>query len=435
MKISIGLSILILLIASLFGISNQQRLTVVREHHATLTASAAQHGISIDPSNPDDPVRSTKRERENKEAAARVVADEFITFAREMEALEKKGEHQHEAMRKRTIDLMDRMMSLDTTQLKFFITAVQAANDLKDETRKNLVAFSIMTLANDHPQAALTLFTDSPDLHKDTNMGSHIVSSSLAKWAKEDPSGALVWVKNTSKTFPDLVTDDVKRSLISGTATQDPRLAFALIGELGMKFTDHSIPGIIDAAKTPEERTVTLAALREHLATITDEKIRSGLSDAGISDFTSGLIESGFAAGTQWIAQSNFTPAELESFADGLYNLKGEETGQWIGWVGEKLSPEKSDDKVRSLMRTWTRNDYQAAGKWLTSAADGPTKNSAIRSYAETVSEYEPATAAQWALTLPPGKDRDQTLRSIHRNWPKDDDAAKEAFKLQHGIK
>ncbi len=435
MKFSIALAILILLVAGLFGISNQQQLTTVRERHAKLAAAAAQLGISIDPSNPNDPIRSTKRERENKQASAQLVANEFIAFAKEMEAFEKKGKQPDEAQQKRMMDLMDRMMSLDTSQLKFLITAVQAAKDLKDETRQNLVAFSILTLANDHPLAALTLFTESPDLHKDNRMGSYIVSSSLSQWAKQDPTSALEWVKNNSAKFPDLITDDVKTGLISGTATQDPKLAFKLIGELGLKDANSSISEIIEAATTPDERTATLTALREHLAGITDEKTRAELSDRAISDFNNDLIKSGFAASTQWIAKSNFTPAELDSFAGGLYNLKGDENGQWIQWVGEKLSPEKADDKVRDLVRTWTQNDYQAAGKWLSNAADGPTKNSAISSYAETVSKYEPATAAQWALTLPPGKDRDKTLRRISQNWPKEDAAGKAAFKQQHGIK
>jgi hypothetical protein len=48
--------------------------------------------------------------------------------------------------------------------------------------------------------------------------------------------------------------------------------------------------------------------------------------------------------------------------------------------------------------------------------------------------EYEPASAAQWAMTLPPGEDRDETLKSVYQNWPETDPAAKEAFKKQHGI-
>ena len=66
MKISITASVLILLVAALFGISNQQRLALVRQSHAQLVAEAAQLGISLDPSNPADPVRITKRERGNK---------------------------------------------------------------------------------------------------------------------------------------------------------------------------------------------------------------------------------------------------------------------------------------------------------------------------------------------------------------------------------
>ena len=116
-------------------------------------------------------------------------------------------------------------------------------------------------------------------------------------------------------------------------------------------------------------------------------------------------------------------------------SVKNGENGQWIEWIGKTLSPDKVDDKISRMVYNWTQSDYQAAGKWLGSAADGPTKNTAIRTYAECVSGYEPATAAQWALTLPPGKDRDYTLKVILDGWSKDDTTAKEAFKQEHGIK
>jgi hypothetical protein len=83
---------------------------------------------------------------------------------------------------------------------------------------------------------------------------------------------------------------------------------------------------------------------------------------------------------------------------------------------------------IRGLIRRWTTHDYQAAGKWLGITPEGPTKNTAIASYAETVASYEPETAAQWALTLPPGTDRERTLKTIHRNWPKDDPEGAAAF-------
>ncbi|MGJ8634795.1 MAG: hypothetical protein ACSHX7_12830, partial [Luteolibacter sp.] len=87
------------------------------------------------------------------------------------------------------------------------------------------------------------------------------------------------------------------------------------------------------------------------------------------------------------------------------------------------------------MIRNWTLRDYESAGKWLTTFPEGTTKNTAIRSYAETISNYEPETAAQWAMTLPPGNDRDYTLNAIHRNWPKDDPEGAAAFAETHGIK
>ena len=439
MKISIAASILILLVAALFGVPNQKRLTVVRQSHAQLVAEAAQLGISLDPSNPAAPVRITKRGRGNKEADAKLAAAEFIAFAKEMEAIEKKGGPPDEAQQKRIMEIMDRMMSLDSAQLKILITELRASKELKDESRQGLIVFSIMTLSNDHPQAALALFTESADLFKDDGMGNYIVSSSLAKWAKDDPLAALEWVRKNSKKFPDLVTDDAKRGLISGTAVSDPKLAFKLIGELGIKEISQSIDSIISAAKTPEERTATLAAVRGHLKTLPDENTRNEFSGNAMRRFTDQITEEGYDAGSKWIAESNFSPTELESFASGLKaSDKTGENGQWIEWIAKNLPSEKSENQILKFVGNWTKNDFQAAGKWLATAPAGPTKNTSIRSYAETVSRYEPETAAQWALTLPPGQDRDKTLKKIYNNWPKSDDAATEAaaaFAKEHGIK
>ena len=436
MKISIAVSLLILAVAGVLGWQDHQRLATVREHHAKLVAEAATLGLALDPTHPADPVRVTKRERENRVADAKQAAVEFIAFAKEMDSIEKKGGPPDEAMQKRVMEFIDRMMSLDASQLKILIAEVRADKSLKDETRNNLIGFSIMTLANDHPQAALALFIESSDLFKDNNMSEHVVSSSLSKWAKDDPLAALDWVRKNGEKFPDLVTDDAKRGLISGAATNDPKLAFQLIGELGIKDTSQAISEIMSAAKTPADRTATLAALRDHLATLTDDKARSEASTRSLGGLTRGLAQEGFASATQWINGAKLSPEELQSVAGGLsHSVKSGETGQWIEWIGEKLPAEKSNDSIRNIVRNWTENDYQAAGKWLATAPDGPAKNSSIRAYAKTVSKYEPETAAQWAMTLPPGKDRDATLKRIHGNWPKDDAAAKEAFANEHGIK
>ena len=119
-------------------------------------------------------------------------------------------------------------------------------------------------------------------------------------------------------------------------------------------------------------------------------------------------------------------------------NLHHNEVGQWIEWAGETLPADQAKAQIGPLMQDWIENVYQAAGTWLAKAPAGPTKEAGISAYAVAVSHYEPETAAQWALTLPPGKERDQTLRQIYQNWPTTDSAGKEAaeaFKVEHGIK
>ncbi len=437
MRISLILTLIILAIGATFRWQDHQRLEIVQTEHDKLVALAAGAGIRLDEESSENGVRVTKREREDREAIAHEAAVDFIAFAKEMEAMQESGEEESEEMRKRVLEMMDRMMSLDTSQLKIVIAEFRANKEVGDEMRRGLIGFSIMTLANDHPQAALALFTEASDDLKDDGMGKHVISTSLAKWAKDDPMAALAWVRENGEKFPDLVNDDAKKGMISGAAANDPKLAFSLIGELGFKDVARGIEKIAEAARTPAERTATLAALREHLETLTDSKARDETSRAGIEELVQGAAKDGFEDGSKWINEAGFTPEQLSKININ-HTVKGADTGKWVEWMGETLPVGKSDDAIRNMVTNWTRDDYQAAGTWLATTPEGPARESSVRAYAETVAGYDPETAAQWAATLPAGKDREQTMKSIYQKWPRDDEASKaarSAFGKAHGIK
>jgi TPR repeat protein len=170
--------------------------------------------------------------------------------------------------------------------------------------------------------------------------------------------------------------------------------------------------------------------------TLNDEQTRSAAATSALTNLASGVARDGFDAGSKWLATANLSQKEMKAFTGGLNNqVKAGEAGRWVEWIGETIPHGETNGDIRNIVRNWTENDYQAAGKWLATTADGPAKNTSIRTYAETASKYEPETAAQWAMTLPPGKDREATLKNIHKNWPKDDTAAKDAFAKEHGIK
>jgi hypothetical protein len=441
MKISIALTALVLAIAASLGWSDYRHLQSAREVETKLTAEAASLGISILSPDSADPARVTKRERENREVNAKRLAADYIAYAKEAEALEKTGGDASEAMQKRAMEFEIRMMSLDPAQMRIVVAEFFATRELSEETRRSSIGASIFKLTTAHPQAALALFGDYSDFLKDGDRSEAIIANSLSRWSMENPVAAVMWLRENGGKYAEFITDDTRHRLISGTATQDPKLAFKLIGELGLENSraDYVISDILRTGKTQEERSSGMDALREHLAAMPEGKARIDTANNALTNFAIGVVRDGFEAGSKSIAAYQFTPAELGSFARGLrFSTMDDYAGQWIEWIGAKLPADKMSDRVGSIVNHWVEEDFQAAGKWLSTTPDGPVKNTAIRSYAERVSSYEPETAAQWAETLPPGKDREETFQRIYQNWPKNDDATKataEAFKTAHGLK
>ena len=438
MKISLTVAVLILAVGVSLGWRDHRHIVTARATHGQLAAEAATLGLASDPAQPARPGRSTERNRDQRGQDIKRVAAEFIAFAREMEGYQANGGQPDPAVQKRMMELMDRMLSLDAAQLKVFIAEVKSNNDLKDQTRQNLLGFAIMTFANDHPQAALALFAESADLFKDSGAGGRVLSAALNRWAKDDPLAALAWVREHTDQYPDLI-NTAKRGLLIGAAAQDPKLAFKLMGELSSKDSNSDVVSIVGAAKTPQQRSATLGALRDYLASIPDDDARKATADTGMRTLLQGVARDGFEAATQWLASAKLTPEELASFAASVsYSVKSGETGQWIEWLGANLPTEKGQQNIQNIVSNWTRTDYQAVGKWLAATPAGPDKDISVSSYAETLARYEPAAAAQWALTLPAGAARESTLRNIYRVWPRKDPAdaaAAEAFAIQHGIK
>ncbi|HVJ46404.1 MAG TPA: hypothetical protein VM511_08475 [Luteolibacter sp.] len=337
-------------------------------------------------------------------------------------------------MQARILEIMDRMASLDTAQIKTLIDTVRADATLSDQMRYGLIGFAIENLANSHPKAALELLTASSDLLPKGMMAQQTVSSALGRWAKDSPEAALEWVRANQSKFPELLDERSKQGLITGTAANDPKLAFSLIKELGMQ--DSKIyADLARSMKDPGERDAFIKLFREHVTDLSGSKRVTVLNEAMQNLYYNRGTES-FASFSTWFDSTTPSPAEIESVASGvLSSPKPSDMPAIMGWAYKNLTIEKSGSSIRNAVSQWTHADYQAAGQWLVSAPEGPVKNESIRAYAQTVAPYEPQTAEQWALTLPADKARELTLKAIHHNWPKADEAGKAAFAEKHGIK
>ena len=161
MKFHVFIAALILVLAALLGLINSRELATVTKSHRALTQEATALGLSIGQDIGESKVLLTKRPRENRTAEASLVAKDFIAFALEMQAAKRNGEQPNEATHKRNAELGDRVHSLDPGQLETLIAEFRTSTEMDDETRTSMLNFAVTTLANDHPEAALTLLTGS----------------------------------------------------------------------------------------------------------------------------------------------------------------------------------------------------------------------------------------------------------------------------------
>lgn len=434
MKASLLLTALILAAAGLLGWRQHGQLTHVRETHRAALAEARALGLAADDIAAGKLPLPAKRARENaadRSAAAKAFAAELIAFAAEVKARQEDGDAMDAPMQKRIAELLVTLGEFDPAQIKILIAELRACDTLDRDMRRGVLGLAIMTLAERQPESALALFTESSDLVEAEGMMEHVLAQSIEKLAETNPNAALEWLRANGKKFPDLIGENTRLAVVAGAAKLDPKLALGLADELDL-VDDNRAPQVAGrlaaAATTAEERSTLLAALRA----VTE---KSDLVSATLTSLASGLASDGFDDASAWLATARLDDVERESFLNGLgQHAMGEDTGKWLDWMGDKLPPDKQASKIGQIVSQWTTRDHQAAGEWIRQTADGPVKEAAVASYAETVAPYEPATAAQWALTLPAGERRRALIREINREWKKKDEAAAADFAREHDL-
>lgn len=439
MKLSILSTVIILVMAALIGRQHQQRIHTAQETHTRLIAEARSLGLRdaeiseghAAPRTWSRPLRPPAAERE---AGARDLAKRLSDFALAMKQAELGTIPMIENQQEKIFLLLDEVLHLDAAQLKTLIAEIRANPALDDEMRRNLVGFSIMMLANDHPVAALALSTESADLFTEVHSGPAI-STAISRWAELDPAAALAWLRHQETLHPNGDPSHLRSALIGGTAKRDPAQAFQLIHEFGATNPVEMTDAIAASASDPAGRSAVLSALRAHLAANPGHESSASMTAAVLRTLGREAIGEGFSSASRWMESAALSPKEAQTMVEQLHNHQsGKDTGKWVEWMADRLPPAGVKEKVDGLVRQWTQNDYRAAGEWLVETPPGDAKNAAVKAYAQTVAPYDTQSATQWAITLPPGPDRTEVLRSIHRELVKTEPAAAEAFATRHGI-
>ena len=409
------------------------KLTALRETRDRLSARAVKFGIPLE--NPS----ISKRLRPDRASEAKLAAARFIKHHKAHEAVKLAGEDPEKSPEIAANACFDWMAVLDSKQVRMVIEEVLNDPELDDKSRRKLIGNVVWLLVNDDPAGALALFSEFSTHLRDTGLGRQIAQSSLGALARESPHAALTWARDHAAGFPEIIKS-TQETLISNTAIQDPALAFEIIRESGPHRNPGDLEAFILSSSKPEMRTMAFAALRQHLVMIDDQNVREEVEQRAWAGLAPGIAQDGFESGSKWLISVNLTAGELSNVLQrmgiGLANArKMEDTGRWVEWAAGILPAVDGEKCVLDMVKGWTSNDFHSAGLWLNACPESPMKLTAVRAYAETLARTEPEAAAQWALTLPPGKVRDQTLNNIYQNWPKEDATAKEAFATEHGVK
>jgi len=417
MKASLFTSLLILVAGGLLGWKQHGQLVTVRESHRLVEEEARALGLDpkglLTAGKPPLPTKSGREDPAAKIAEAKSFAKELIDFAMKMKEREKSGEPPDEKFQKEIMETLSRFMELSPTQIKTVIEEFKDSPALDDEMRRNIVGFAIMMLANDQPEAAIAIYTESADMKGLGNMGQHVITSALGKWAEKDPLAAMEWVRKNSEKHANLITEDTKTVILAGAAKQDPKLALGMVNDLGLKEPHQVANGLIGSARSAEERTALLQTLRA-------DKEQADVTKYTLNALGGKLTNEGFEASQAWLSSAKLSKEETLSVAQGISSWQaGADSGKWIEWMDGKVPDDTLKQKTDELVQQWTRNDYKAAGEWIGTLETGTAKNSAIKSFARTVAPYEPEAATQWANSLPEGKERDELLEAINKTQKK----------------
>jgi hypothetical protein len=430
MKLPLTLTFVILVAGSFWGWHEHQALSALNEQRRQVLSEVESYGIPTDLKTPFQPTKLSSRTKAKDAAQVKDYANRLVDFAKRMEAMQKSGEQGGPEFQKEVMEIIGGMLDLNGEQLKILVDDLRGRTDISDEMRKNMIGFSIMMLAQDHPQQAIALFTESSDLMKMDGMGKMILSQSLTRWAQDQPDEALRWIEKNKEKYPDLVNDESKNSILKGAAQKDIRLAIQLMEELKLK---DGWREIVSVAETPEDQAALLTAIRNSSAENEGEEDSS--RKKGMDALADKIAAGGFEKATAFMKANQLSEDEISSLVRNLnYSETKDDTGKWLDWMStQTLDAKDSQRRAESLVRNWTESDYKSAGEWLNQSQAGPVKDAATRSYIKTVAPYDSEVAVQWADTLPADK-KGKAMKDILDQLKGKDSQAAEAFAQKYHL-
>lgn len=243
--------------------------------------------------------------------------------------------------------------------------------------------------------------------------------SAMKGWASTDPVTAKAYLDGLEGGFEKGM---LTQGVVSGLASVDPDAATEYVLELD---------AARDAGDEGNNDRWRGFAVDRQMEAIARAQIQRGMSEAtawaeslpegSIKASAFDRVAESFAQGdpkeaAEWVkshADKNYAERAVREISE---ELSRKDPAAAVSWA-EELPEATQTSAMRDAMGRWTRDDPTAAGTYLNTMDESPTRDAAVSSFAQSYDREDPAVAAQWAGSIGDESLRTQTLESVARSW------------------
>lgn len=424
MKTSFIITTVIVILVVFYGVSQRQNIDKLAQQKALLEHSASSEEPSTNPAtlSTRDPKSQTADRPENNQEFDNFVS-ELFAFAKKMDSPDPGDQ---ENLDQKVATFLQKIMNLEPLESRALLMRLANDRSLNERTRRELGAMTLGGFSAKAPGTALAFVTDltedSPIL---TLLGRRPFQNILLQWVNQDPDQAVDWLMENQGLLGDQA-NEIKLNLLEAVIPSDLEMAFDLIQKFG--FTDKNLAFLRLGSGVSSDN---LEMFSESLRSLTPKQ-----REHAVTNMANSPLFQDFEKAAQWLEGKDLSQTEKEAAVSFLYyNAQGASSEKWLGWINQQpLSTSAHRETTERLLSGWTKADYVAAGEWLKKVEDGPKKEISVQVYAETLSPFEPAAAADWATSLPEGQNRSKLLKTIYREMKKSDPTAAASFAEEHQI-
>lgn len=328
----------VLLVAGVFW--QQRELGRLRIERDFLLEKARSQGLKTGAES--EAPRKVKRQRRDPLAEARALADDLIRRA------SNGGVYQSDWAAQAA--LAERVQALNPAQLRAVIDAIVAAEEMPEETRKELAFHFLGRLAEDYPEEVLTRLEKNLREDRPDHRFGEVFSAASSRFAQRDPAAAWKWLQDLQLDPENPWHQSVRHSLLAGIGRTDPALALRRAEEAGID----GISFLRGGERTLDQQLAALAALRAWSRDDPEKqtKFREHIEAATLKPTHDNPNR--FDDVTGWIEQAALPVDEIGFLADAgtldlCYYIDPRETGKWIEWLCLKFPEDRIEHRLQRL--------------------------------------------------------------------------------------